>query len=121
MNVSAQPYCIVRSRAYLGGCVHGYGVFTDGPPCGLQVLSSKLKISATPNFQFYHKGEKVFSFLGANPQKLKTHFERITLKVALKPTLKVDPEMGKLLPVDFTQVANHYDGNSSSEPMFKVA
>jgi hypothetical protein len=82
-------------------------------------LSSKLKISATPNFQFYHRGEKVFSFLGANPQKLKTHFERITLKVALKPTLK--PEMEKLLPVDYTQVANLYDGKSSSDPMFKIA
>lgn len=78
-----------------------------------KVLSSKLKIGATPNFQFYHKKNKIFSFLGANPTKFKTHLDRLTAKV--------DPEMRKAeenqLPLRFAQVPSQFDAKPNADSM----
>lgn len=41
-------------------------------------LARSWRISATPNFHFYRNGTRVFSFMGAKPDQLLTHLNRLT-------------------------------------------
>mmetsp|Transcript_19367 Transcript_19367/g.42379 ORF Transcript_19367/g.42379 Transcript_19367/m.42379 type:complete len:130 (-) Transcript_19367:264-653(-) len=81
-----------------------------------KALLTKWRVCATPNFHFYHKGQKIFSFLGGNPQKLRTHLNRITKKCAPLPDHRPVVTHAKPDPVaNFIQMPNH---QTPPEPNF---